>query len=258
MSRGAPPRPVDEARAIVLARADYRERDLIVRCAIEDRGLVPLVARGARGSHKRYGGALDDLAAVQLRYSAPDHGLGSVREAQRLAGPAPDPGDVAAFAVRAYAAELLCVVVEEGHPSRFPFKLSAWLHEVFAAPADRAARGPRAAWALARAQVIVLHREGRLPDLWACSACGAPLAAGAPVHLTAEQGLRCPTCGAGRHDAAPAPFEDLACLRGLYSGEAGPEAVASALLRRWLFARLAEVAPRPLRSAAFLRDVGLA
>lgn len=49
----------DELDAILISRQDYRENDLIVRLLTAEQGLISTVARGARASRRRFGGALD-------------------------------------------------------------------------------------------------------------------------------------------------------------------------------------------------------
>ena len=241
------PAPAVDANGYVLSRVPYRDQDLVARLALEDEGVVPLLARGARGSRRRFGGALDHYAGVHLRYRPSSRGLGTLLEARRMPAAEPDPADLSAFAVRAHTAELLLVLMEEGHPTRFPFRLFAWVNDALAEPADRQARRARAAWVLARVRVIILHQQGRLPDLCECTACHRPFPDGDRVHFSSEQGLRCAPCAADAPAGALRGFEELRELRALYSGERYDGAAAPGLAE-WLTARVRDAAGRSMRS----------
>jgi len=241
------PAPAVDARGYVLSRVPYRDKDMVARLALEDEGVVALLARGARGSRRRFGGSLDDYAGVHLRYRPSSRGLGTLLEARRMSAAEPDPADLAAFAVRAHTAELVLALVEEGHPTRFPFRLFAWVQEALAGPVERQERRARAAWVLARVRVIVLHQQGRLPDLHECTACHRPFPEGGPVHFSSEQGLRCDACAADAPAGALRPFGELAELRALFSGEPF-EGERAPGLGEWLAARIRDAVGRGLRS----------
>ena len=243
--------PAVEGRGYVLARVPYRDKDLIVRVAMEDVGLVALLARGARGSRRRFGGALDDYAAVELSYRPPSGGLGRVAEARRMPVPEPDPADLSAFAVRAYTAELLVALVEEGHPTRFPFRLFDWVHRTLSEDAERGARRPRAAWVLARVRVIALHQQGRFPDPWECTSCHRPFPDETPAFFSRDHGLRCAACAGDDAPSALRPFDELVQLRALFSGE-GLQGHLAPELDEWLAASVREAVGRALRSEGAL------
>jgi DNA repair protein RecO (recombination protein O) len=76
-----------ETRALLLRRVDYGESDLVVALFTEQLGRVSALARGARRSSKRFGGALEPLHTLHVRCDEPRHGdLFVLREA-RIAVP---------------------------------------------------------------------------------------------------------------------------------------------------------------------------
>ena len=57
-------------RAVIVGTHDLGESDRVVRLLGPERGRVDAVARGARRSRKRFGGALDPGTRVELTLSA--------------------------------------------------------------------------------------------------------------------------------------------------------------------------------------------
>lgn len=57
-----------ESPALVLDRIPYRDRDLILTLLTRDAGIVSAMARGARGSSRRYAGALDLFVVIAARW----------------------------------------------------------------------------------------------------------------------------------------------------------------------------------------------
>lgn len=57
-----------ESPAVVLDRIPYRDRDLILTLLTRDAGVVPAMARGARGSMRRFAGALDLFVVISARW----------------------------------------------------------------------------------------------------------------------------------------------------------------------------------------------
>lgn len=57
-----------ESLALLLDRVPYRDRDLILTLLTRDAGVVQAIARGARGSTRRYAGALDLFVVLAARW----------------------------------------------------------------------------------------------------------------------------------------------------------------------------------------------
>ncbi len=246
--------PTTEANGYVLGRIDYQERDLILRAAVEDEGILSFHARGARGSTRRFAGGVDDFVPSRFEFVKKKKGLCRLAGAQRRSIAEPAPADLAAFAVRSYVAELLLVVVEEGHPTRFPFRIMEWVTEALAASVPTEQRRSRAGWVVDRVHVILLHREGRLPILGSCSDCGIELESAEEIFFTTEQGLRCDGCGPGRGAWPDCGVDDLAMLWGLYAGQPFTGPRASKPLQHWLFGLVDQVADKSLKSRASLQQ----
>jgi DNA repair protein RecO (recombination protein O) len=243
-----------EATGFVLSSVPFRERDLILRVAVCDLGIISVLARGARGSKKRFGGALDILTPVNMRYKPARRGMGTLVDATRRPGPEPSLSDLPAFAVRSHVAELLFTVIEEGHLTRFPYKLMDWVHTAHAEEIDSELRKVKAAWILDRARVILLHREGRLPNLVGCSRCEEALSEVTRIMLTRDQGLLCDACSMGETVLASCDATELTRLQGLYTGAPFDGQWAPLPIRTWLRDLVHEVAGRNLKSEAVLQQ----
>lgn len=69
-------------RAFLLRRVDYGETDLVVTLLTEALGRVSAIARGARRSRKRFGGTLEPMHTLTVRFDDRAHAeLGVLREA---------------------------------------------------------------------------------------------------------------------------------------------------------------------------------
>ena len=145
------------------------------------------------------------------------------------------------------------VLVEEGHPSRFPFRLMNWVHTVFSESVDRAERQPRAMWVLDRVRVILLHREGRLPDLSRCTFCQADFTeASEPVRFTRERGLLCARCHQGSEEFPACGRAQWIQLRALFAGVGFADVNDEPDLRHWLSVQLRDTTGKILKSEAML------
>lgn len=246
--------PAEQGTGFVLSSLPFRERDLILRLAVHDLGILTVLARGARGSKKRFAGSVDILTHIDMRYKPSKKGMATLVEAVRRVGPEARHGDLAAFAVRSHIAELLFTVIEEGHPSRFPYKLMSWVHSAHAEEVMPELRKAKASWILDRARVIVLHREGRLPNLVGCSRCEEALSKAALVMLTREQGLLCEACAMGESAVASCSPAELGHLQGLYTGAPFSGVWSPQPIRNWLRDLTHEVAGKNLKSEPSLKQ----
>ena len=243
------------ANGFVLSHTDFRERDLILRVAVEGHGLCAFIAKGARGSRKRFGGALDVLVPSNLTFKKKDSGLGQLREAHRVPGPEPSPSDIAAYGVRCYTAEYLLATVEENHPTGYPYKLMKWVHEALSDLSFASQSKERALWVLNRVRVIGLNREGRCPDLFRCSDCRVELMSSVGVGFTRDRGIFCQTCMHMSGDGFPMSFGHLLELRELYGGGAFSGEWCSGELSDWLESQVVEVLGRELSSNRILKSL---
>lgn len=173
--------------AFVLGAFPLGDSDLIVAMLTRSHGQVRCVARAARRSRRRFGGALEPMTLVRARWS---HREG--RDLQRLDGVdvltshadmQSDPAVQAACAVFSEVTQAVCR--EEDDDSR-TFRL---LGTVLDALGD----GLRVMIAVRYFEYWMLRLHGVLPDLSSCGTCHASATAQAFVSAAGE-GLRCPDC----------------------------------------------------------------
>jgi DNA repair protein RecO (recombination protein O) len=172
--------------ALVLKRVPLGEADVVFTLMTRAHGRLSALARGARGSKRRFGAALElgVLARVELRERRGGElwTLGSATTARRYA-----IADVVELAHASYGAELVRELTAVEQPEPEVFEL---LVELYAAIAEV---GPRAV-VLRRFELALLGALGLAPALGACAACGQPPGEGAL--LDPSRGLVCRTCAA--------------------------------------------------------------
>lgn len=72
-----------ETKALLLRSVDYRDSDRIVTLLTPEQGTFGAIARGARKSRKRFGGALQPFQELNVSYTASKSGgLNTLREAK--------------------------------------------------------------------------------------------------------------------------------------------------------------------------------
>ncbi len=67
--------------AVLLRSVDYRDADRILTFFTRDRGRLSAIARGARRSRRRFGGALEPFCVVRLAFSRGRGDLATLKEA---------------------------------------------------------------------------------------------------------------------------------------------------------------------------------
>ena len=149
---------------------DYRETDRICELLCEEEGRISVIARGARRSRKRFGGALSlfVIGEATVRWSASSRGggLASLERFDCLEDLAPGlTGDVVAMAHGSYILELARELWPEGQPDPACFRL------VCAALKALAAGGPSPAL-LRSYELQLLAAVGLAPSVELCVACG--------------------------------------------------------------------------------------
>ncbi len=235
--------------AIVLKLADYRESDRLVTLFTLEHGRLSGIARGARRSVRRFGGALELFARLQLQMKV-RHALSDLLEADIVTIHHGIRGDLYRIAHAGYACELLIALAPEGQANPRLFRLiSAYLAHLDANPATPDDRR--------FFEINLLNILGYRPSLDACSRCGSALgdkSAGA-CHIAGGE-VVCRAC-------APVgqllSFETLGLLsRCLRTGRVGavefpPLALSEA--GRFLDAAIASHVTVTLRSLAFLQEL---
>lgn len=82
MSRARTARSSRHTLALLLRRVEHGESDLVLSLFTEELGKVPVLARGARKSRKRFGGVLEPFQTIRVHLDEPVSGeLFALREA---------------------------------------------------------------------------------------------------------------------------------------------------------------------------------
>jgi DNA repair protein RecO (recombination protein O) len=174
--------------AYVLRTQELGETDLIVSLLAEQYGQVRGVARAARKSRKRFGGALEPLTRVRAAWSEKQgrdlHRIETIDAVRSFAIMQSDPTVQAACAV---LAEICTVFAHEGQADPRGFKLLGAVLEALEGGADPVT-------AVRYFEYWTLRLHGLLPDLAACAICSSPLEPGQPAKVVRRQGVLCRSC----------------------------------------------------------------
>lgn len=242
------PAPASPHDAVVLGMIDYGERDRIVRLLTPDLGRVSALARGARGSRRRFGGVLDLGARLQVMLRPGRGELWHLQEAELIEARLRLRETLLSMALLSYGSELVGAFAREHHAEPRLFGLL----EVFLTVLD-AATAPPAGMFRAGLEVKTLTCAGLAPILVRCARCAEPLVG--LCHFSPDAGGALhPSCGAGE----PVQAEFLQALERARMTRlvelldlelpAGPP---------WLLARFAEHhLQRGLSSRKWLESVG--
>ncbi|HJV34159.1 DNA repair protein RecO [Geomonas sp.] len=124
-----------EVEAIVLRLTDYGEADRIVSLFSLENGKLQGIARGAKKSRKRFGGALDPFAHLKLQLQQQGSGLATLLSADIIGIFPGIRGDLAKIGTAAYACELVERLTPEEEPNPRLFRLLyCYLERLDAAP----------------------------------------------------------------------------------------------------------------------------
>lgn len=249
------PGPEFQRQALVLGLVDYGDRHRIVRLLTPEEGRISALARHARGSRRRFGGALDvgNRVEVSIRQGRGELGIlgGAVVRGDRSR----IREDLVRMALMLYACEFVGAFCREGRAEPRMFGLletALVLLDGWVPPA--AAPGTTAPDPLYRHGIEskALTFAGLRPRLITCARCGGPIegeanfemGAGGAVHAGCGPGEPVDGAFLGRLEhALRTPLKDL--LDGPPPG--GPP---------WLLARFGEFhLGRPIRSRHWLSTV---
>jgi DNA repair protein RecO (recombination protein O) len=232
--------------AIILATMDYRDADRIVTLFCRDHGKLSAVAKGARRSRKRFGGALELFARLNVSISLQD-GLSSLGECDILTVYPHIRSDFNCIAQSAYACELSAALLPEQLPNQRLFRLlAAYLDHLDsgrARPADRHFL-----------EMNVLNILGYRPPIEHCSSCGALLAE--TGCLWGIDWCLCRACARGMSGEPLSPAAVTLLLAALKTGRIGtadPGADVRAESERFLDRFISSLLHKPLKSLHFLR-----
>jgi DNA repair protein RecO (recombination protein O) len=239
---------IHRSDAIVLGVADYREADRLVTLFCRDLGKIRGVARGAKRSIRRFGGALESFALLSVEL-VPSEGLAQLRSADIGTIFPAIRRDLPKIALAGYACELVESLVPEGMPYPRLFRLLvAYLERLDSAAATRSDRR--------FFEINLLNILGYRPPLDECGRCGVGLAGRERLFAGAGGMVCCERCGAGGRPLSPVAVAQL--IRALGTGRFGVVEFADGDLAgtRFLLDQLiAQHLHRPLKSLPFLREM---
>lgn len=178
--------------AVLLRSVDYGDADRIVTLLTPEHGKVSVLARAARKSQKRFGGALEACCVLRVEIGDGRGELGRLAQAQLVRA---FPGilrDLSKLAVAGAALELVREATAPREPDARVFEtVVAMLDAV-----DRAGGG--AEQVLACFQVRLMAVLGLAPGLDACAECGRRAHEGQAALFDPQRGsVVCRACGGG-------------------------------------------------------------
>ncbi len=163
------PGPVSILPAIVLGHTDYGERDRIVRIINPELGVVAALARSARASRKRFGGALEPGNKLQAHLR---RGRGTLWHLERVEledGRLGTRRDLVRLTLLAYCCEVVGRLAQEQQAEPRFFGLL----DMAALLLDAMTDAPSTTWRLGF-EAKALTFAGLAPVLDRCRVCGLP------------------------------------------------------------------------------------
>ncbi len=201
----------------LLRSVNYAESDRILTLFTESLGKVSAYARGARKSQKRFGGALEPFALIELTLTP-----GRSREMWRLeeASPVTVYEDVVRDLERLALASRLLLLVRDSLPALSPDpELFAFLRELL--PALSRAEKPALPRVAIVAMLRLLSHLGMAIGLSRCARCGRPVPEKKPVLFhPGGGGVVCTPCGGGPLRLAAGSVAAFQALAATPMGEA--------------------------------------
>ena len=236
--------------AIVLGVMDYRESDKIVTLFTLEQGKIKGMARGAKRSVRRFGGALELFARLNLEIGIKE-GLAQLHTADIVSVFPRIREDLAKIGHAGYACELTDALLPEGACNPRLFRLLTsyleYLERFPAAFSDRRFF-----------ELNLLNVLGLRPALEQCAECAGELGGGAWFRPAAAAcGLLCSRCGRG---GSPVSAPTITHLRqSLATGRFGVISFTPTGLDEaggLLDAAIAAHIQRPPNALSFLREMG--
>jgi DNA repair protein RecO (recombination protein O) len=172
-----------QSEAIVLRTYPMREADLLVTLFTRLEGKVKGVARSAKKSRRRFGGALEPLTHVRAYYEDRErHELTRLDSCEVLQSPLSSEVDYSRALALGHVAELIDDLLPDREPNDAVFRLAL---------AVLSSLAPEEIWMpLTYFDLWMVRLAGFLPDLTHCVVCGEPLDHQAFYHPLVD-GLMC-------------------------------------------------------------------
>lgn len=202
----------EASEALLLRVTPYGEADTVVHLLTREAGLVPLLARGARKSQRRFGGALDYFCLLSAELRRGRQGLGSLLGVELLRSFDAVRACVDSYLLGSHFLEVARLGAREACPA-------PELFELVLACLDALDRGGPASGLGCVFQARALSALGYGLSLECCPSCATELRPqGATLHGGAGAGAAGVTCvdcaGHGGRALSPGAFQSLrAALR---------------------------------------------
>jgi len=177
--------PLKQSEAIVLRTYPLRESDLLVTLFTRAEGKVKGVARAAKKSKRRFGGALEPLTLVRVYYDDREgQELARIDSCDILDSPLSHELDYARVAALEHVAELLDELLPEREVNDAVFRLT---HAVL-----RSLQSGPIWMPLTYFQLWLVRLVGFLPELSECVVCGSSLEGHRAFYHALVDGVMCP------------------------------------------------------------------
>ena len=176
--------PLKQSEAIVLRTYPLREADLLVTLFTRAEGKVKGVARSAKKSKRRFGGALEPLTLVRVYYDDREgQELARLDSCDILDSPLSSELDFARVTALEHVAETLDELLPEREANDDIFRLTMAVLRCLR-------QGP--IWMpLTYFQLWLVRLVGFLPELGECVVCGTTLNGGKAYYHALADGLMC-------------------------------------------------------------------
>jgi len=178
--------PLKESEAIVLRTYPFRESDLLVTLFTRLEGKVRGVARAAKKSRRRFGGALEPLTYVKVAYEDRERQeLARLDACEVLDSPLTNEVNYPRAVALAHVAELLDELLPDREANDAVFRLALSVLSQM--------KGKSEFWIpLTYFDLWMSRLMGYLPDLSECIACGRTLNGSRAYFHALADGLMCP------------------------------------------------------------------
>ncbi|MEE9217531.1 MAG: DNA repair protein RecO [Acidobacteriota bacterium] len=244
--------PSKSADAILLRAFDVGEADQILVFFTHSDGKLRGIAHSSRKSRRRFGGSLQPLSHVCVRYFEREgRDLARIDECELLHSYFKAQQDLRTSGYLFYLAELVEEFCREKQPEERFYRL-------LLASLEAVERGADPGWVARYFELWTLRLHGLLPDLCQCARCDRPLS-GTARYAAHERGLLCSRCAAESSGPVVAAevVRHLRELSRLPPGSAGGEPMLLGPCESFLQLLLTDFTERPFRSLQVLREMGV-